>query len=292
MRYVNLMGEGKPHLLIKTINNLGAETRVQYAPSTKFYLQDKRVGTPWITKLHFPVHVVERVETYDHIGKNRFITRYSYHHGYFDGEEREFRGFGRVDQLDTEEFAVLSQTGELPIGENVDQASHVPPVLTKTWFHTGAYFERQRLEALMAREYYQGDAQAALLADTILPDQLAADEARQACRALKGSMLRQEVYARDRTGKADHPYSIVEQNMTLVRLQPAEDNRHAVFSSMLAKHSPITMSATQPTHVSNTLSPWRSTTMATCSSKPRLATDAEPLRCRSSGIGTGRQRHC
>ena len=42
MRYVNLMGGKKPHLLVKTVNNLGAETRVHYAPSTKFYLQDKR----------------------------------------------------------------------------------------------------------------------------------------------------------------------------------------------------------------------------------------------------------
>ena len=38
MRYVDLMGGQKPHLLVESINNLGAETRVQYAPSTKFYL--------------------------------------------------------------------------------------------------------------------------------------------------------------------------------------------------------------------------------------------------------------
>jgi hypothetical protein len=62
MRYVNLMGGQKPHLLVKTVNNLGAETGVAYAPSTKFYLQDKRDGKPWITRLPFPVHVVERVE--------------------------------------------------------------------------------------------------------------------------------------------------------------------------------------------------------------------------------------
>ena len=114
MRYVDLMGGQKPHLLVKTVNNLGAETRVQYAPSTKFYLQDKRDGKPWITRLPFPVHVVERVETYDHISRNRFVTRYAYHHGYFDGDEREFRGFGMVEQWDTEEFAALTGSGTLP----------------------------------------------------------------------------------------------------------------------------------------------------------------------------------
>src|SRR5437773_1924601 len=71
MRYLALMEE-KPHLLIGVKNNLGAETRVQYAPSTKFYLNDKLAGTPWITRLPFPVHVVERVETFDHISRNRF----------------------------------------------------------------------------------------------------------------------------------------------------------------------------------------------------------------------------
>ncbi len=105
LRYIDLMGGQKPHLLVRTVNNLGAETHVHYAPSTKFYLADKSAGTPWITKLPFPVHVVERVETYDRISRNRFVTRYAYHHGYFDGVEREFRGFGMVEQSDTEEFA-------------------------------------------------------------------------------------------------------------------------------------------------------------------------------------------
>ena len=102
---------------------------VQYAPSTKFYLADKRAGNPWITRLPFPVHVVERVETFDHISRNRFVTRYAYHHGYFDGIEREFRGFGMVEQWDTEEFAALSTSDAFPTGDNIDQASHVPPVL-------------------------------------------------------------------------------------------------------------------------------------------------------------------
>ena len=57
-----------------------------------------------MTRLPFPVHVVERVETYDYISRNLFVTSYAYHHGYFDGVEREFRGFGRVDQWDTEEI--------------------------------------------------------------------------------------------------------------------------------------------------------------------------------------------
>jgi hypothetical protein len=90
MRYVNLMGEKKPHLLEKVINNLGAETLIEYASSIKFYLQDKQAGKPWITRLPFPVHCVEKVTIKDKRRSTSFSTSYSYHHGYFDGIEREF----------------------------------------------------------------------------------------------------------------------------------------------------------------------------------------------------------
>lgn len=249
MRYVNLMGEHKPHLLIRTVNNLGAETRVQYAPSTKFYLQDKRDGKHWITRLPFPVHVVERVETYDHISRNRFVTRYAYHHGYFDGAEREFRGFGMVEQWDTEQFAALAD-GNVP-ADNIAAASHVPPVHTKTWFHTGVYLGRDHvsdyfaglLNATDQGEYFRepgltdAEARALLLPDTVLPTGLKLEEEREACRALKGSMLRQEVYAddagpnatREQIERARTPYTVTEQNFIIRALQARDANRHAVF---------------------------------------------------------------
>ncbi|MEU1596502.1 SpvB/TcaC N-terminal domain-containing protein [Streptomyces sp. NPDC005708] len=250
MRYVNLMGSRKPHLLVKTINNLGAETRVDYAPSTTFYLQDKQAGKPWIARLPFPVHVVERVETYDHISRNRFVTRYAYHHGHFDGEEREFRGFGMVEQWDTEQFAALAD-GAVP-ADNIDAASHVPPVHTKTWFHTGVYLGRQHvsdyfaglLNATDQGEYFRepgltdAQARAMLLPDTELPEGLTLEEEREACRSLKGSMLRQEVYADDadhpgatqeQIERARRPYTVTEQNLTIRPLQARGPNRHAVF---------------------------------------------------------------
>ena len=38
------------------------------------------------------------------MARDRVQQRYSYHHGYFDGAEREFRGFGRVEQVDVEDY--------------------------------------------------------------------------------------------------------------------------------------------------------------------------------------------
>lgn len=510
MRYIDLMGGQKPHLLVKVTNNLGAETHVQYAPSTQFYVADKLAGRPWITRLPFPVHAVERVETIDRVSRNRFVTRYAYHHGFYDGFEREFRGFGMVEQFDTEEgavsydFATIDvpvpnatstltstfwwgindaglQVGSLrdsdgifqgvsdisdssntidPSGFKESQASgindlgvivgaakkdistpfqayistqegfefythpdagpngtyfnginnkglHVgsyfddggvphaiirigtsttrledilrvpantgtfifdvnnlgqmvggyfdaangvqhgfftdgktfvtidfpgssvtwlngindlgqmvggyfddiaqvwngfvtdgksfsvldypavpgqhpgsfltginnagrivgyygddlnnlnkagihgllaapvpfsPPVCTKTWFHTGAYLGKERISKHFEKEYYhEGDAsddftglldkqlEAMLLDDTVLTQELTDDEAREAARALKGSILRQEIYALDGTDAADRPYSASERNYTIELLQPKGSNRHAVF---------------------------------------------------------------
>ena len=38
----------------------------------------------------------------DEFSRSKLTTEYRYHHGYWDGAEREFRGFGMVEQLDTE----------------------------------------------------------------------------------------------------------------------------------------------------------------------------------------------
>ena len=63
----------------------------------------------------------------------------------------------------------------------------------------------------------------------MIPDDLTPDEQRQAHRALRGSMLRREVYALDGGEAANRPYTVVESNFTVRRLQPAPDGGHAVF---------------------------------------------------------------
>src|SRR5271157_2526264 len=253
MCYIDLMGGQKPHLLVSSKNNMGAETKVVYAASTKFYLADRAAGKPWVTRIPFPVHVVERVETYDYISRNRFVTRYAYHHGYFDGIEREFRGFGMVEQWDTDEMGNIGPD-TIENDTNWDVESFVPPVLTRTWHHTGAYQDESRISRQFEDEYYKEsdasegilgltDAQmrAMLMDDTILPDtiwlgngikspySLSIDEIHEACRALKGSVLRREVYAVDGTDEDDRPYMVSERNYTIEMVQAIGGNKHGIF---------------------------------------------------------------
>lgn len=243
IRYIDLMGSTKPHLLTGITNNLGARTRISYAPSTKFYVQDLLAGQPWLSKLPFPVQVVERVEVTDQISRSRFVSRSTYHHGYYDGVEREFRGFGRVDQYDTEELALLQGADELNTAVNVDAASYVPPVLTKSWFHTGAWLGAAGISKAFEREYHRegrvpginesalSDEQLAAMSlpDTVLPPEVPTSEKAEACRALRGSLLRQEVYALDGTEAEGRPYLVAENNFTVKRVQARGPNRHAVF---------------------------------------------------------------
>jgi RHS repeat-associated protein len=232
VRYIDLMGGQKPHLLQSIKNNLGAETRIQYAAATRLYLEDKAAGTSWVTRPPFPVHVVEKVETFDFISRTKFVSSYRYRHGYFDGEEREFRGFGYVEQRDTESFSKYSGTGlftERP--QIAGEEFHLPPVFTKTWFHNGAWIDQQRISTQYASEYFGGDPQAVVLPDSVVPALATAEDEREACRALKGSILRQEVYAEDGSANAGVPYSVSERNHALHQCQPRGHNRHAVFFS-------------------------------------------------------------
>ncbi len=237
IRYIDLMGGQKPHLLIKTKNNLGAETEVTYAPSTKFYLEDKQAGKPWITKLPFPVHCVEKVTVRDIWRQTEFSSTYSYHHGYFDGIEREFRGFGRVEQRDVETYGQFTQGNIASPYITDDHTLYQPPIKTVTWYHTGAALDRERILSVFKDEYYpiRGFTEHQLPEPTLTPTDLSAEEWREAVRACKGMVLRQEVFELDVDALVQkkevpvHLYTTAYHNSTITRVQSQGINRHAVF---------------------------------------------------------------
>ena len=233
LKYINLMAGKKPYLMMGFENGMGKEVSLSYKPSTHFYLEDKAKGEPWVTRLHFPVHCLEKVETIDHISGTRFASSYSYHHGYYDMFEREFRGFGRVDQLDTEEFEHFSAGGSSNALENV---FHQPPVLVKTWFHNGAALDRRKIQTRYENEYFprkEEDEPDPLkgfrMAEPSLPDGLSDEEWRESLRACKGLALRVETYGLDGTLLDGVPYTIAEKSARILQVQPMAGQRHAVY---------------------------------------------------------------
>ena len=181
LRYIDLMGGQKPHLLVSVDEQPGRQTVDRLRAVDQVLRADKLAGTPWVTRLPFPVHVVERVETYDDVSRNLFVTRYAYHHGYYDGVEREFRGFGRVDQWDTEEFATLTGAPDIPAAVNLDAASARPAGADQDLVpHRRLLRRRPRSPRSAARVLREGDPPSErrtdrrsstrlLLDDTVLP---------------------------------------------------------------------------------------------------------------------------
>ncbi|MCB9165205.1 MAG: VCBS repeat-containing protein [Flavobacteriales bacterium] len=281
--YLDLTGGVKPYVMVGMRNNLGARTRVQYGSSVAHYLRDtyrkpmrdeaydqlgEFVGFAgkWKTTLPFPVQVVDRVEVIDEISKGKLTTRYFYHHGYWDGGEREFRGFGRVDQFDTETFDTYNSDSlileadplgsPVPLGVSVEH--YAPPVLAKNWFHLGPVgAERGDWKELdLTEEYWGGDANVlarpAAMANMIA--NLPRRARRDAYRTLRGTALRSELYAMDSgagigAGAPQRPYTVSEtqtglrlvnspnSNATIRALAVQTHSNHIFFSYGLASRS-------------------------------------------------------
>ncbi len=227
LQYIDLMGSKKPHLLIKYENHCGKEASIEYKPSTHFYLEDKNQGRKWITKLPFPVHCISKVRSEDKVRKTVFTSSYRYSHGHFDHDEKEFRGFARVEQLDTEEFDQFSLNEAKNV---VDEVFHQPPVRTVSWFHTGAFLRQEKILHQCRSEYFKNtEFDEYEIPEPIIADDLSTDELREAWRALKGLPLRMETYADDDSPLSKNPYAAGHSNVEIRRIQPKETNRYASF---------------------------------------------------------------
>ncbi len=241
LKYIDLMGGKKPHIMVAYRNNIGKSVTWEYLPSTHFYLADKKAGKPWVTKLHFPVHCVSKVITQDHISGYRFVNEYKYHHGYYDHPEREFRGFGCVEQIDAETYEHWIK-GEA--SNVVEQPLHQAPVISKTWYHTGAFLDKNNILTQFKADYWYAELErqgltvthhevdlsdAKLMVapglDGSLLDTLGADEWREAFRACKGMALRSEVFE---SGEPV-PHAVGTHNCVVELLQPRGTNKYAVF---------------------------------------------------------------
>jgi RHS repeat-associated protein len=234
--FLDFTGGLKPYLLQEMDNHIGAVTKVDYAPSVRFYLEDQRTPkSRWKTTLPFPVHVVSRVEVIDHFSKGKLTTEYHYHHGHWDGAEREFRGFGMVEQLDTESFEKYDSTGlhgAEAFFAKVDRQYFSAPTRSKTWFHQGPVAGEQGdwQELNWSDQYWTGDPQILKHTETVnqfLKDLPPTPDVRRvkrdALRTLRGSILRAELYALDGSERENRPYTVSESSYGLVEIEPLAD---------------------------------------------------------------------
>ncbi|WP_277759038.1 SpvB/TcaC N-terminal domain-containing protein [Pseudomonas sp. A34-9] len=183
----------KPWLLTASNNNMGCSTSVVYRSSAQEWLDEKHrlltLKRLPVAHLPFPVAVVKQQQQRDEITGNCLTQSFTWREGVYDGREREFRGFGHLQQTDSE-----SAAGDDDVGFSA-------PVRVCTWFHTGQSLDRSR------EAYFNEDARAVALGKTVFSRYHPADEVDepiaphdadsqyQIARALVGSVTRVETYA-------------------------------------------------------------------------------------------------
>lgn len=247
LRYIDLMGSRKPHIMYGYKNNRGKEVTLEYRCSTQYYLADKQQGKPWVTQLPIPVQCVSKVTVVDKVSQTRFINTYSYHHGYYDAKEREFRGFAMVEQRDCEEFDQYVKATQLAgAGNTIEKDLYQPAVITRTWYHTGAWLQREQLFHQLQSEYFPAAPIAAGqlsnadwiagLSDYLLdercvfPPDMEPSAISECFRALKGLPLRQEIYSDEGDAQTQLiPYTVVQNDYDVRLLQPKAGQKYAVF---------------------------------------------------------------
>jgi hypothetical protein len=110
-KFLDPTGGVKPYLLNERNNHAGTRTLVEYAASARFYVEDERLpSTRWQGRLPFPCklsHALKSSISCRAVSSppNTSITRV------LGWRRAEFRGFGMVEQFDTETFARYHSQG-------------------------------------------------------------------------------------------------------------------------------------------------------------------------------------
>lgn len=208
-QYHRVFGGVKPDILTAVENGMGASTTISYTSATRHAARDKAAGKTWLYPLPYAVHVVEKVVTTDAVTGTAVTKRFAYHDGYHDAAEREFRGFGCVEQWDAEG----------------DDGSSVVPARVRRVFDVGNGKRNAR--------YFWPTAED-------LPKDSVPGES-GARRALRGMLVREEVYADDGTLFASRPYLVTHHAYTVKRVVgPTRDSVGSFFparTSTVALHT-------------------------------------------------------
>ncbi len=227
----DFVSNSKPYLLCATDNNMGAAGEVVYRSSAQEWLDEKALlqdPSQAVSEMPFPMHLVSEQRQFDQITGNHLSQFFAYRHGYYDGVEREFRGFGLLLQTDTESAPATETQG------------FSAPVLSKTWFHTGKTLHMAVTDA------WADDALLVPLGSPLCTQRVDGNEQihtdwdaptlRDAARTLSGSVLRTEILGVD--GNCV-PYSVTQSRygVRLLQARSAHDNYSVMLPFVIEQRS-------------------------------------------------------
>src|SRR5438034_996616 len=110
-QWLELMPNGKPNLLVRIDNSLGKRTEIAYGNAVEDMIRAREAGYPWQTWCPFSMQVVRRIRTtcgldLDGVADaadsttDNYVSEFRYRDAFYDGFEREFRGFAFAERID------------------------------------------------------------------------------------------------------------------------------------------------------------------------------------------------
>lgn len=205
----------RPWLLTIVVDNLGGRTELKYRSSAQNWLDEKDAlqldGKKAVSHLPFPVHTVSTVTQINELTGVALGSETRYLGGVWDGDEREFAGFRRLIQTDVNQYSQGNARFRL-----TELSS---PVRTYTWFYSG-------LPALDSHP--EGSNKEIDNGFTVSPPhftfwkdnadipetpEVESQRGKALYRALRGQVMRSEVYGEDGDDHADVPYSVSRQRL-------------------------------------------------------------------------------
>ncbi|HWK59058.1 MAG TPA: SpvB/TcaC N-terminal domain-containing protein [Parapedobacter sp.] len=216
MQYLKLTGGEKPRLMMQLDNGMGCLTQINYGFSGAHYLESQRKGKPWISKIPSHFTVANQRIIIDTIANSRIATTYHYYDGHYNGNERHFVCFGRVEQYDVE-------TQETDV--SVHNTDYTQPSCTKTWLHPGLF----GWDARKTYQYYRKDGNQPSLPPPFFEHNGAQSENDfiKGYSSLAGKLMRQEVYGVKPDGELEeHPYTVTQTNYAIRTIQPTAAKHH------------------------------------------------------------------
>ena len=119
-RYLELFPV-RPNLLTRIDNNIGSVTEISYSTSVLEQARAIDNGGSWQYEIPNAMLVVSETDTYDTLSDVHDVLSFEYDDAYYDGEERQFRGFGIVRRIRAEstyqQGGTTHQTFELGIDD-------------------------------------------------------------------------------------------------------------------------------------------------------------------------------
>lgn len=86
----------RANLLSKITSGIGKVVELSYGSSVQHMEDARRAGKPWQYRLPNPSTTLDTITTFDTLTKIQQTRRFAYRDGYYDGTEKQFRGYEAV----------------------------------------------------------------------------------------------------------------------------------------------------------------------------------------------------